>query len=145
MHLAGQGTNNRNDEWVWRVALDMDGWSALHCAADAGTYSVRAARAAEQLVPLTPADIINTKTTGSQPRGFTALHFACDGSDLGFCRVHLVGSLLEHRAELESQTLTQAQKVVELGEPNSSVMEMLGVGMFDEKGAYLDWNSYACN
>ena len=55
------------------------------------------------LVKITPASVINTQTTGSQPRGYSCLHFACDGSDKTFRRGLLARALLEKRADIEAR------------------------------------------
>ena len=83
--------------------LDSEGWSALHHALDSSSFSARAALAARDLAQRTPPRIINTGTTGSQPSGYTCLHFACDGSDRSFKRVELAGLLLDRRANLEAR------------------------------------------
>ena len=46
---------------------------------------------------------MNAGTIGSQPKGYTCLHFACDGSDKGFKRKDIVEKLLENKAELEAR------------------------------------------
>ena len=84
--------------------LDANGWSALHHAVDATSYSTRASKAAFMLIEVTPADIINASTTGSQPLGYTALHFACDGSDRDFKRAQIVSRVAAKRADLEATT-----------------------------------------
>ena len=93
MALGGFG---RSDD------LDANGWSALHHAVDASSYSTRATKAAFMLIEVTPADIINYGTTGTQPCGYTALHFACDGSDRELARVQIVERLAAKRANLEA-------------------------------------------
>ena len=84
--------------------LDDAGWSALHHAVDATSYCERAVDATWNLVAKTPARILNSGTTGSQPRGYTCLHFACDGSDRSYCRADVVRALVAHRADLENRT-----------------------------------------
>jgi hypothetical protein len=83
--------------------VDAHGWSALHHAVDASSYCSRAVSACEQLIPQTPAHIINSGTLGSQPRGWTCLHFACDGSDKLYCRNDIVKELLDAKALLEER------------------------------------------
>ena len=57
----------------------------------------------EQMIPKVPLETLNLATTGSQPRGWTCLHFLCDGSDKSFERAWLVDYLLRHKAELEAK------------------------------------------
>jgi len=83
--------------------LDINNWSPLHHAVDASSYSWRALLAAKQLLLVTPAEVINQHTTGSQPRGYTCLHFACDGSDKGLGRADLCASLLAKKANIEAR------------------------------------------
>ena len=83
--------------------LDTNGWSALHHACDASSYSYRALQAALELADITPIECMNSHTTGSQPRGYTALHFACDGSDKTFSRAELACALINKRADLEAR------------------------------------------
>ena len=73
---------------------------------DATSYSERAREATFKLIPVTPAWILNSGTTGSQPRGYTCLHFACDGSDRSFCRAGVVRMLVKRKADLEKRTHT---------------------------------------
>ena len=47
--------------------------------------------------------VMNSGTVGTQPAGYTCLHFACDGSDKGFKRKDIVEKLLEKKAELEAR------------------------------------------
>ena len=84
--------------------LDDHGWSPLHHAADASSYSWRAMSAALRLVHKTPMWVINSQTTGSQPRGWSVMHLACDGSDRDERRVQLVRLLWHHKADLELTT-----------------------------------------
>jgi ankyrin repeat protein len=83
--------------------VDGNGWSALHHAADASSYSWRAMEAALVLVEQTPPHVINAHTTGSQPSGYTCLHFACDGSDKKLARAGLVDSMLRRGASVDSR------------------------------------------
>ena len=71
---------------------------------DASLYSHRAAIAAKQLMPVTPVEVINAQTTGSQPRGYTCRHFACEGSDKSFMRREIVEMLLAKKADMEART-----------------------------------------
>ena len=90
--------------FVTAFVLDSHNWSALHHAMDASSYSVRAFEAALALVNITPVDVINAQTTGSQPRGHSCLHLVCDGRDKQFLRYVLVQALLHKRADLEART-----------------------------------------
>ena len=89
--------------------LDQNGWSALHHAADAVSYSLRAFRAAHALLLMTPADIINHQTTGHTPTelahdrivGYTVLHFLCDGSDKQCKASALVKLAIDQQADLD--------------------------------------------
>jgi hypothetical protein len=87
--------------------LDWNGWSPLHHAVDATSYSWRAGEATPGLTVLASADTINQQTTGSQPRGFSCLHFACDGSDKNFIRVGIVVGLLDKKADIEARDAKQ--------------------------------------
>ena len=75
----------------------------MHHAADASSYSWRAMSAARALLAMTPEHIVNSHTTGSQPRGYTCLHFASDGSDKNYERKYLVQDLVLKKADIESQ------------------------------------------
>ena len=99
----------------------MNNWSPLHHAVDASSYSVRASLAAKQLIPLTPVEVINAQTTGSQPRGYTCLHFACDGSSRDYSRWGIAKILIAKKADLE----TQASK------GNTPLLYASGVGITD--------------
>ena len=45
---------------------------------------------------------MNKRTTGSQPSGYTCLHFASEGSDRGYQRAWLVQMLAHSQANLEA-------------------------------------------
>ena len=51
-------------------------------AIDTMTLSARAMHAARALATCTPDSVWEAATTGEQPPGYTALHLACDGSDV---------------------------------------------------------------
>ena len=86
--------------------LDAEGWSPLHHAVNACSWSWRAMEAALALVPLTPKKIINHPTTRSQPESFTCRHFASEGSDKVYERARLVRALVERQANLEAKSAT---------------------------------------
>ena len=83
--------------------LDSEGWTALHHACDCSSWSTHAYKAALDLAQVTPTKLMNKGTEGTQPAGYTCLHFACDGSDKGFKRKDIVEKLLENKAELEAR------------------------------------------
>ena len=68
-----------------------------------------------------PTEVINMPTTGSQPRGYTTLHLACDGSDRMLRRAHLVSELLLRGAILEART----------SNGNTPLLLATGVGIVD--------------
>lgn len=53
--------------------VDAENWSAAHHAADAVTYCVLAVLALHQLIDATPAETLETRTTGSRAGGRTVL------------------------------------------------------------------------
>ena len=55
-----------------------------------------------ELIPMTDVSIINKKTTGMRPTGYTTLHLVCDSSDRGYRRHGLVQALVKSGAELEA-------------------------------------------
>ena len=81
--------------------MDENGRSALHHAVDATSYSWRAMRAAKALLEITPKEVLNSRATGSQPRGYTCLHFARDSSDTTYGRKDLARALVHKKANLE--------------------------------------------
>ena len=108
--------------------LDANNWSALHHALDAASYSCRALCAAIELMPLTPHHVINAKTTGSRPSGYTCLHLACDGSDEAFQRKSLVATLLDLRADIEARDAKE----------NTPLLTASGTGVADVVACLLD-------
>ena len=136
-----------DDAWVsWRLLLggfrsvdqtDTLGWSALHHAIDAGTYSWRADKVARALIPLTATNVINGQTRGSRPKGYNCLHFACDGSDKGYGRHHIVEDLCRRRANLEAKD--------NIG--NTPLLLAAGVGVTPSVDILLSWcaNIHATN
>ena len=83
--------------------IDVHGWTPLMHAVDSMTFSKRAYYVAKALASVTSTDFLNLATTGSQPTGYTALHFACDGSDVLFRKNEIVFKLIENRAEIEGR------------------------------------------
>ena len=52
-------------------------------------------------MPMVPTWIINHQTTGAQPKGYSCLHFCCDGSDKDLARKGIVKQLFDLEADLE--------------------------------------------
>ena len=84
--------------------LDAEGWSALHHALDATTYCYRAVKVSHELLQTTPPRILNSLATGSQPRGYSCLHFAAEGSDRSYAKAELCRKLVYYRADSELKT-----------------------------------------
>ena len=91
-----------------RTLPDSDGWYPVTHAVDASTYSCRAYYAAKHLICQHAKNgehwILNQKTQGKRPHGWSMLHMACDGSDKLYERHELVTLLLQHGAEVNSTT-----------------------------------------
>ena len=90
---------------------DKNGWTALHHACDSG-FSKRAFLAAQEILAgrnfrgamhEKMQRALRLKTLGSQPSGFTALHFACDGATRGGDNQRLVHALILRQADIESK------------------------------------------
>ena len=75
----------------------------MHHACDASSYATRALNAAFALLLVTPPEILNMTTTGTQPLGNSCLHLASAGSDKCFARAKLVRALCNYRANLEQK------------------------------------------
>ena len=80
-------------------------WSPLHHALDAN-YSWRSNKAVLGLLPITSLETINTPTRHGlhKPEGYTALHFACDGSDRTLHGAQIAADLIEMKADIDAQT-----------------------------------------
>lgn len=82
-------------------------------AVNASSYCSRAGNAAIYLVTDTPRKrsgqdgvahkVVNMATTGVRPPGKTALHFACDASDVSYGRDRIVDALLNANADIEAR------------------------------------------
>ena len=92
-------------------ACDKNGWTALHHACDSG-FSKRAFLAAQEILAgrnfrdnmcEKMQQALKLKTVGSQPNGFTALHFACDGANRCGDNQRLVHALLQRQADIEAK------------------------------------------
>jgi hypothetical protein len=105
--------------------LDDRRWSALHHALYAMTFSWRAGEAAKQGIEYASTETLNTKTVGSEgeqlPKGFTCLHFLCQGSDKSFEKRNLVIPLLEKKANIEAED--------DMG--NTPLLKAAGTGLAD--------------
>ena len=83
--------------------FDANGWSAVHHAVDSMTFSARAEHAARVLAMCTPVSVLDAKTTGTRPAGFTVLHLLCDGSDVNFSKASVVELLLARKVDMEAK------------------------------------------
>jgi len=105
--------------------LDDRRWSALHHALYSMTFSWRAGEAAKQGIKHVSIETLNTKTIGSEgeplPKGFTCLHFLCQGSDKSFEKRNLVIPLLEKKADIEAED--------DMG--NTPLLKAAGTGLAD--------------
>jgi hypothetical protein len=90
--LAMGGYRNANE-------VDVNGWTALHHAADAAKHWEGAYAVCSALMELMDPEWLQAKTTGQRPFGRTALHFLCGSSDRAFKNAHLVEELLDLRAD----------------------------------------------
>ena len=92
--------------------VDSNGWTALMHACDSH-FSKRAMRAAAELldkrnfdgrVPLSEMhEALNKQSTGSQPKGYSALHFACFGMATDNSNHKIVSLLLDRKADMEAK------------------------------------------
>ena len=88
---------------------DCNGWTAFMHALDAH-YSIRACKAAMDYLKCNDFSwgtahyrSLFDQTTGSQPNGFTALHFACSASNRDFNNHELVRLLIQRKSDLEAR------------------------------------------
>ena len=108
--------------------FDENGWSPCHHAVDAMTYSARARHVAIELARSTPVDVLESKTTGHQPPGWTVLHLLCDGSDLNFSKAAVVEILLERKVDMEARD----------PKGNTALLTAAATGMTDVCDVLLD-------
>ena len=131
--------------------VDCRGWTALHHACHSLTFSKRALYAACALIDEMEPRSLNWQTyivpahsqlaasssvaahsqqaSSSQalpsaprgPQGYTAMHFACDGSSVNFCNAEVVRRLCAKRADME--------KVDVAG--NTPLLKACGTGLED--------------
>ena len=122
--------------WSSFDEVDAAGWTPLMHAADAITYCSRAVQVTKDaLLVLSPSTLmITAKSTGSQPTGWTALHFACDGSDRDFQKAEIVAKLLEARADVNSREAKgNTPLLVAAGSGLTDVCEVLIFGGADRE------------
>ena len=85
---------------------DALGWTPLHHAIDSMSFSERAFFAAMELVPLMSKEYL-AKTTQAPsqhmpvPVGYTALHFACSGSTVGFHNGKIIKAFINANADVD--------------------------------------------
>ena len=92
-------------------SVDSNGWTALMHACDSH-FSRRAMRAASELLDKRNFDgrfsdrdmheALNRQSTGSQPNGYSALHFACFGVSTDNSNYKIVSLLLDRKADIEA-------------------------------------------
>ena len=107
---------------------DKNGWTPLHHAIDSMTFSMRARHSAISLATCTPDSALEAATTGHQPPGWTALHFACEGSDVGLKKLDVVKILLGRRANVEARD----------AKGNTPLLLAAGTGLTDVCTTLLD-------
>ena len=111
------------------------------------------------------------KTTGSQPKGYTALHFLCDGSSKHFSNASHVAALLRYKAPIEARDangntpfllavgtgLTDVARILIQNECDMEATNARGMGawqrakrsspdmarMLEEHGAVANFDSYS--
>ena len=106
--------------------MDTNGWSPLHHAIDATTYSWRAVEASKALIEVTPTEIMNKKTLGDRPNGNTCLHLCCDASDASFSRPALATGLILRKADLEARdSLGNTPFLLATGSGDSDMVKVL--------------------
>ena len=76
----------------------------MHHALECSSFCMRATRAALDLIPMAKTlDDVNLAITSGPTQGYTPLHFACNGSDVGYHKAGLVIKLLDAQANLEAR------------------------------------------
>jgi ankyrin repeat protein len=110
---------------------DKNGWTPLHHAIDSMTFSMRARHSAIALATRTPDSALEAATTGHQPPGWTALHFACEGSDVGLKKLDVVKILLGRRANVEARD----------AKGNTPLLLAAGTGVTDVCTTLLDYGA----
>ena len=86
----------------YRSAMQTDehGWTALHHAMQATVFWDMAHRVCQGLIEMMNPRWIRMKTWSGKLSGWSALHMACNGSDLMLERGNLVRLLIEHDADI---------------------------------------------
>ena len=85
---------------------DEQGWTALHHAVQATVYWDMGHRVCRGLISMMDPTWLRAKTWGGRPAGYSALHMACNGSDIRLERGDLVRLLLDKQADLEAEDNT---------------------------------------
>ena len=84
------------------AAEDEDGWLALHHAIQSTVHWSYGIAACRGLIDMMPPDRLQAKTRGGRTVGYTALHFAANGSDKMMERHSIVRLLLEREADVNA-------------------------------------------
>ena len=85
------------------MQTDEQGWTALHYAVQATTFWDLAHRVCYGLIEMMDSRGLNWTTWGGRPIGYSALHFAANGSDSSLERGNLVRRLIAAEADVDAR------------------------------------------
>lgn len=69
--------------------VDKDGWTPLHHACHSVTFFSNGYLVCEGLIGMMSLEWLGAKTKGGRPKGWTAMHFLANGSDVEMRKAHL--------------------------------------------------------
>ena len=82
---------------------DDDGWTPLHHAVQATVHWDMGHHVVRGLIPMMGQQWLRAKTQSGRPRGWTALHMICNGSDCQLQRGELCSRLIAAWADVEER------------------------------------------
>ena len=94
------------------LAVDNNGWSLLHHAAVQSQHGRGMIEVFRDLLEVVPVEVVDQRTGGGTPTGWSALSLVCNARDSANERADIARLLVEKRADLEVRNASGATPLV---------------------------------
>ena len=93
-------------------AVDSNGWTLLHHAAVQSQHGRGMLEVVRGLLEAVPVEVVDQRTGGGTPTGWSALSLVCNARDSANERADIARLLVERRADLEVQNASGATPLI---------------------------------